>query len=58
MPNLQKEIAEQFIDALRQEDGFHDDQIEQIDQILTSGKKPKSDEFWQIFCAPNEGDAL
>ena len=56
MPNLQKKIAKQFIEALNGEDDFREDQVSQIEQIVTSGKKPKPDEFWQIFSAPIEGE--
>jgi hypothetical protein len=58
MPNLQKKIASQFIDALSQDDSFREDQVKQIEEIVTSEKKPKADEFWQLFCAPSEDEVL
>lgn len=58
MPNLQKKIAEKFITALSEDESFRQDQVQQIEEIVTSGKKPKPDELLKIFATQDEGVAI
>lgn len=56
MANLQQQIAEKFLAALAENKDVGAEEIAQLRQLLTRGKKPKADEFIRVFTAPAGGE--
>lgn len=56
MPNLQQQIAEKFLTALKEGKSLDADKVEQVRQLLARGKKPKAEEFVRIFTMPAGGE--
>jgi hypothetical protein len=49
MSNLQKAIADKFIDALGKENSFDADMVKNLRDLLGSNKKLKSDDLVKVF---------
>ncbi len=56
MATLQQQIAEAFLTKLAEAKSFDPAMVEQLRRAMTSGRKPKADDFIKIFSAPQGGD--
>jgi preprotein translocase subunit Sss1 len=56
MPTLQQQIVERFLAKLRNSSDVDAVKLEQLKALLEVGKKPKADEFIEIFSLPAGGD--
>ena len=56
METLQQKIAGKFLATLREGKALDESKLEQLEKLLASSKKPKSDDFIKIFAAPAGGD--
>ena len=52
MPTLQEQIAEKFLAKLADSKDFDAQKIDQLRTLLANSKKPKADDFVQIFTLP------
>lgn len=55
MASLQQQIAEKFLAALVEREEIDPAQIAELRQLLGRGKKPKADDFTQVFTTPRGG---
>jgi hypothetical protein len=58
MTTLQQQIAEKFLAALAEDQDFHATRVEALRRLLAEGKKPKADDFVEIFSTGAEGDVV
>lgn len=56
MTTLQQQIAEKFLAALAKDENFDAAKVEALRRLLAEGKKPKADDFVEIFSTPAEDD--
>ena len=49
MADIQNTILEEFCARLSQTNGFTPDKVDQIRELFTAGKKPKSSDLIKIF---------
>ena len=56
METLQEKIAAKFLKTLREGKALDDGKLKQLEKLLASSKKPKSEDFINIFTAPAGGD--
>jgi hypothetical protein len=56
MPTLQQTIAEKFVAKVAHSKDIDAAKIEQLQILLSNGKKPKVDDFVRIFSLPAGGD--
>lgn len=56
MGTLQQKIAGKFLATLREGKALDDNKLDELEKLLGSDKKPKSDDFVKIFTAPAGGD--
>jgi hypothetical protein len=56
MATLQKIIADKFIAKLADNRDADIEKIDQLRVLLTSGKKPKAEDFVKIFTASADGE--
>jgi hypothetical protein len=56
MPTLQQEIADKFLAKLAESKDIDAEKIDQVRTLLANSKKPKADDFVQIFSLPAGGD--
>jgi hypothetical protein len=56
MPTLQQTIAQTFLAKLAEAKEIDANKLEQIKALLTSEKKPKVDDFVNVFSLPAGGD--
>jgi hypothetical protein len=54
MTTLQQQIAEKFLAALAKDENFDAAKVEALRRLLAEGKKPKADDFVEIFSVPAE----
>jgi hypothetical protein len=52
MPTLQQQIAEKFLAALSEDKNFDAAKVETLRRLLAEDKKPKADDFVEVFTAP------
>jgi preprotein translocase subunit Sss1 len=56
MSTLHQKIRDEFLKKLGDDAKFDAAMIEKLRMLLSQSKKPRPDEFAQIFTAPVEGD--
>ncbi len=56
MATLQQQIAEKFLDQLAASTEVSAEKIERLRAALYGVKKPKADDFVNIFVEPDHGD--
>jgi hypothetical protein len=56
MATLQQQIADKFLSALAQREEVDADKVVELRKLLDRGKKPKAEEFIQVFTAPPGGE--
>ena len=56
MPTLQQQIAEKFLARLADSSDVNADQVEQLQDLLETGKKIKPDDLVKVFTLPAAGD--
>jgi hypothetical protein len=56
MENLQQQIADKFLAALAQREEVDAEKVVELRKLLDRGKKPKAEEFIQVFIAPPGGE--
>lgn len=56
MPTLQQQIITKFLAELAETSGVTTDKIEMLRCRLADPKKPKADDFVNIFALPDSGD--
>jgi hypothetical protein len=56
MTTVQDQIAEKFLAALAKDETFQTAKLEALRRLLAEGKKPKADDFVEIFSTPAEGE--
>jgi len=54
MPTIQKEILKEFLDRLKQSDGFNDAMVNQLRDLFEADRKPKAKELVNVFSAASE----
>lgn len=56
MVTLQQQIAERFLARIEGAKNADAEKINQLRALLSSGKKPKAEDFIKIFSLPDGGD--
>ncbi|EGE55963.1 hypothetical protein RHECNPAF_780013 [Rhizobium etli CNPAF512] len=56
MSTLQKIIADKFLATLAESKEVDAEKIEKLRKLLEGSKKPKAEDFIQVFSAPAGGD--
>ncbi len=56
MATLQQQIAEKFLTQLAESKEVSAQKIEKLRSALSAEKKPKADDFLNIFSEPDHGD--
>jgi hypothetical protein len=56
MTTLQQQIAEKFLEALAKDENFDAAKVEELRRLFAEGKKPKADDFAEVFSAPAGDD--
>jgi ribosomal protein S7 len=52
MATLQKQITEKFLVKLKESGEIHGDTVEQLQELMSNGKKLKADEIIKVFQQP------
>jgi hypothetical protein len=56
MTTLQQQIVEKFLAAITQDKNFDASKVEALRRLLAEPKKPKADDFVEIFSTPAADD--
>ena len=56
MVTLQQQIAEKFLAKIEESKDVDAEKIDQLRALLSTGKKPKAEDFVKIFSLPDGGD--
>jgi hypothetical protein len=55
MPILQQQIAEKFLASLSEREDIDAAQVDELRALLGRGKRPKAEDFIQVFTMPRGG---